>query len=127
MMGQRSIGLATLRKSAIDHSAQPRAEIAMILITAVTGLVAWFWSKSHKNAGPTYVFRINSLGERIYHRSDCAARPTVRRATKECASQRELFQRGYRPCKVCMPDRNPCFPNEWVPSKEDWMGKQTGR
>lgn len=61
-----------------------------------------------------YICNQSVRGQRIYHLKSCTfARRVVR---PWCLStQRQAANAGYKPCKVCMPDRHPYRSGEWVP------------
>lgn len=96
-----------------------------IIAAGVVWFLAVFWrerrSFSEANQGK-YIYHTNGQGERIYHRYDCEYGRRVRFWSRRRASdQMYIFNRGYRPCKFCMPDRNSYKPDEFVPDVHDWL------
>jgi hypothetical protein len=62
-----------------------------------------------------YIGRSSRDDELIYHRWDCEYGAKIRRRGQLFNHQSTAAERGYRPCKVCKPDRNPYKNDEAVP------------
>lgn len=62
-----------------------------------------------------YIGSRHNLKENIYHRWDCDFGGMIRRRGRLFNSQSQATEAGYRPCKVCKPDRHPYNSEEWVP------------
>lgn len=78
-------------------------------------LKAIFSPPSRRSAPPQtlYVAHRDSM---IYHRDDCEYGSKMRHGRRFFRTQAKAVEEGFRPCKVCMPDRYPYRPGEWVPN-----------
>ena len=109
--------------------------VLIALASSAGALIVWLFSGFRRttNLSPEdrarsyWYFRFR-LREKIYHRHYCKFAIRNGFAIGWHQSQRELFDRGYRPCMTCMPDRYPCVETEWIPTKRDWLkSTRTGR
>ena len=63
-----------------------------------------------------YIGSRHNRKESIYHRWDCDFGGMIRYRGQLFKSQSQAIKAGYRPCKVCQPDRHPYSNEEWVPN-----------
>jgi len=69
----------------------------------------------HESREPVPSFYLGHRGNMIYHRDDCEYGRMMRRGRRLLRSQNQAVNEGFRPCKICQPDRNPYSQGEWVP------------
>jgi hypothetical protein len=108
--------------------------LVIALAGATSALILWLisrFTKKTENAQDdrdrSYWFSRFRFRQKVYHRHDCKYAPRIGLGIGRLQSQPVLFDRGYRPCMTCMPDRYPYVKGEWVPTNKDWLKSNSTR